>query len=38
MEKEKNIVIQVDYYLKENIIKGKNGAEKDMLKIKLYMK
>jgi len=28
MEKEKNIIKMVNYNLKENIIKGKNGTEK----------
>ena len=29
MEKEKNIIIVVIYYLKENIQKGKDGMEKE---------
>ena len=38
MEKEKNMMKTVYYYLKVNIIKEKNGTEKDIKIIKLYMK
>ena len=31
MEKEKNIIIQVMLYLKENFLMGKNGMEKIMI-------
>ena len=31
MEKEKNIIIMVNYYLKVNIYIIKNGMEKDMM-------
>ena len=38
MEKEKNIMIMVYYYMRENIKMIINGMEKDMIKIKiLYM-
>ena len=32
MEKEKNIMIMVEYNLKENIYMGKNGLVKDIMK------
>ena len=31
MEKEKNIIIMVKYYLKENICMEKNGMGKDII-------
>jgi len=31
MEKEKNIIVMVKYYLKENIYMEKNGMEKDII-------
>ena len=31
MEKEKNILIMVNWNLKENIYKGKNGMGKDII-------
>ena len=38
MEKEKNIMIMVYYYMKENIKMIINGMEEDMIEIKiLYM-
>ena len=38
MEKEKNIIIQVMLYLKENFLMGKNGMEKIMIiKIILFI-
>ena len=38
MEKEKNIIIMVIYYLKENIQKGKDGMEKEknMIQMVIY--
>ena len=33
MEEEKNIIMMVIYYLKENIYIIKNGMEKDMIKM-----
>ena len=40
MEKEKNMINQVNYYLKENIQKGKDGMEKEKNTIKMdyYLK
>jgi len=37
MEEEKNIIEIMNQYLKENISMGKNGMEKDMIIIKLFM-
>ena len=37
MEKEKNIIGLVDYYLKVNILMGKNGMEKYMIKMVIYL-
>ena len=40
MEKEKNMMMMVNYYLKENIYKGKDGMEKEknMVKMDFYLK
>ena len=32
MEKEKNIIVMVNYFFKVNIKRGKNGMEKDIIK------
>ena len=38
MEKEKNMIITVNYYMKENIYLKENGTEKDLMNmVILYM-
>ena len=36
MEKEKNIIMIVNYYLKDNIHMEKDGMEKDIIKMEIY--